>query len=384
MLIAIDANVLTRKNRTGTEWYVFELLQEMMKLPLAAEEKIILYTSAPLEDEVFKSLPAGWSIQILKWNLKKGWTHGRLSWELTRRSPDIFFSPAHEVPLRHGEAKIITTVHDIAFRIVGGVYSKKGQKRHAWATARALKLADRILTVSETTKNDLIRVYKHPEDKITATPLAVRAGEFHVDDEVISATLHKYRLAKKRYIFTVGRVEKKKNIATLITAFGEYKKARGIGDPFELIIGGSPGFGIEEIKYAYKNSGATDKIRFLGYVPQEDVAPLIAGARFYAFPSYYEGFGIPALEAMAAGTPLAASDIPALREVAGEAALFASPTNTAAWTKNITRLARDEELCADLAAKGRARMKEFSWTRTAQQTLAAIRALDDGHPLPLE
>ena len=111
----IDVNALARERYTGTERYVLELMHEMMRVPLEADERVWLYSSRRVE--ALGELPQGWEWRILKWP-GKGWTHIRLSWELLRRPPSVFFSPAHEIPLLHRRAKIVNTVHDIAFEIV--------------------------------------------------------------------------------------------------------------------------------------------------------------------------------------------------------------------------------------------------------------------------
>ncbi|MBU0614450.1 glycosyltransferase, partial [Patescibacteria group bacterium] len=181
MIIGIDANALAREKFTGTERYVLELLRAMQEQPLESGEQVHLYVSRPLQE--FKNLPAGWKQVVLKWPPKKIWTHARLSLRLLISPPDIFFSPAHEIPLLHRRCKIITTIHDIAFRIMPEVYSEKNRKRQEWAVGRAILQSKKILTVSNTTKKDLINYYRAAEAVICPTPLGIHPERLQVKSE---------------------------------------------------------------------------------------------------------------------------------------------------------------------------------------------------------
>ena len=370
----IDANALTQQRKTGTERYAWELIREMMKEPLLDRERVVLYASGDIPD--LGTLPNGWQLKILTWKLKKAWTHLRLSWELTSRPPNVFFSPAHEIPLFCRQTGIVATVHDVAFRIVPDVYPDRNRMRQEWAVGRAIRKASRLIAISETTKNDLVNLYKIPPGKIIVTPLAVRREEFAVSESDRRRVLDKYRLAKGQYFLTVGRIENKKNIPFFLSAFEMFKQTRNIGDPYQLVLAGSFGHGAEEIKSQIENLNCRNSVRVLGYVPDEDLAGLFCGASAYVFPSQYEGFGIPALEAMAANIPLIASDIPALREVAGDAALFAHPGTTQAWSDAMRKIVDDRESAgADLIQRGSERLLEYSWEKTARRTWEVLRSI---------
>ncbi|MFH1712151.1 MAG: glycosyltransferase family 1 protein [Patescibacteria group bacterium] len=369
----IDANALTRPSRTGTERYVSSLLREMMKFPLQQDEEVILYSSGPIDE--FRQLPAGWSLRVLNWPPKKVWTHARLSWELIRRTPNVFFTPAHEIPRFYRRTKIVSTVHDVAFCIVPEVYSETSRRRQEWAVKRAIREADHLITVSNTTKQDLESIYHVPSSKITATQLAIEPDDFQVSEEKKRFVLQKYRLSRKKYFITIGRVEQKKNVLMLIDAFSEFKRSRPSDDPIELVFGGSVGFGEDVIMAKINASAVKESIKLLGYIPEEDLAGLVSGALAYVFPAHYEGFGIPALEAMAAEVPLIASDIPALREVAGEAAIFASPQSIGQWAGAMKKISDQEVDIDELVERGRERVGQFSWEKTAQKTWEVLRSL---------
>ena len=370
VIIGIDVNALTRNQRTGTERYLFSVLREMMKSSLQPGEQVILYSSAVVAD--LGKLPAGWSWKILDWPLQKGWTHARLSFELLVQPPDVFWNPVHEIPTFHRHAKIVSTIHDVAFRRLPGIYSEKGTTRQEWAVARAVKESAAIISVSQTTKNDLVELYGLSAEKIFVTHLAV-------DETLHSMVDRPFSEANENYFLTIGRLEKKKNIANLVRAFGRVVRdtppAKGEQEGVRLVLAGSWGFGAEEIKEAIAESGCADRIITPGYVSDEEAHRLLAGAIAYVFPSYYEGFGIPALEAMQAGVPLIASDILALREVAGEAAMFVAPTDVEGWAVAMDQLLLNENLRLDLIKKGSERVKAFDWAKTADKTWEVLRAV---------
>ena len=369
----IDANALTQRRKTGTERYALELIREMVKEPLSDNERVFLYSSAPIPD--LGTLPNGWQLKILSWKFKKAWTHIRLSWELIARPPNVFFSPAHEIPLLHRRTNIVSTVHDVAFRIVPDVYPNKNRMRQEWAVGRAVRKASRLIAVSETTKKDLVNLYAVSPERIMVTPLAVRPEDFAVSESEKQRILDKYRLNAGLYFLTVGRIEKKKNIPFFLSTFEAFKRDRGVGDPHQLVLAGSFGNESEEIKSQIKKLNCVDSVRVLGYVPDADLAGLFSGAVAYVFPTQYEGFGIPSLEAMAARIPLIASDIPALREVAGDAAVFAHPEASEDWVKAMKNIVDTESVRAGLVLKGTERIHRFSWKTTAQKTWEVLRSV---------
>ncbi len=366
----IDGTALIKPTPTGVERYVTQLLSAMMTLPLAPEsERVILY--APQAKPAQLVLPLGWVWKELDFWLPRGWTHIRLSYELLRHPPDVFFNPAHEIPLCHGRAKVMTTVHDVIFRHVPGAYSAASLRRQEWAIKSIAKRAARIVTVSEATKTDLIDIYKIPAERLVVTPLA--PGSSLGPPATAQAVMRKYALTPGMYVLFVGRVETKKNPITLIKAFIELRRRYGVGHPLKLVLAGSQGFGAEAALNLAKASNCTNDILFLGYVPDEDVPELMANALCFAFPSLGEGFGIPILEAMAAGLPVIASDLPVMREIAHEAALFVPALDVAKWTVALDTMLIDQKRREELSVKGKERVKAFSWIQTAEATWQALR-----------
>jgi glycosyltransferase involved in cell wall biosynthesis len=359
MVIGIDASALLKPQPTGVEKYARFLLEAMMKEPLQAGESVVLYGRGPAP--AWLRLPQGWEWKDLPFSLAKGWTHFRLSRELTEHSPDVFFSPAHEVPLATGKAKVVTTVHDIAFAKNPKLYSVFQNIRQRFAVKYALRAASTILAVSESTKRDLVTVLHASPEKIRVTPLGV-----------VPHTLPQKDFGFGTYFLYVGRIEEKKNVGTLIRAFIELK-AKEPGE-IKLILAGSLGFGGEAIKKEAEQSAAAHNIRFLGYLPDDDIVGLYRGALAFVFPSLDEGFGLPILEAMTSGVPTLVSDIPVFHEVAGSASEFADPKNASAFADKMGELLRSPELRQALRLRGLAQAEKYSWDKTAALTWAALRS----------
>ncbi|MBU1705988.1 MAG: glycosyltransferase family 1 protein [Candidatus Uhrbacteria bacterium] len=368
MVIGIDASSANRAKRTGVQWYAYNLLEEFKKLA-TTDDRVVLYLDAPLLDDM-KSLPNNWEARVLKWSLP-GWNTFRLSWEMWRRPPDVLFVPANKIPLIHPK-KTVTTIHDIGPDRVPNVYEPKVRQQVKAATKAAVKGASKIFTVSQFTKSELVSVYMVLKEKMIVTPLAADTTRYQkLEASKINPVLAKYRLGRS-YFLHVGRLENKKNLGTIIRAFETFKSTRGLGDPFELVLVGSPGFGYSTIKQYINGSSAKDSIRELGYVDEADVPAIMNQATAYLFPSWYEGFGIPALETMACGTVLIASDIGALREVAADAAIFVSPSEPEAWARALDRIASEPTVREEFEQKGLERVKEFSWKKTAELTWQEI------------
>lgn len=360
-VIGIDANPAMRGQKTGTEWYAARLIAELRQLALLSSHELRLYASESLP--LSKGEQGG--VTILRWPFKRFWTQGRLSWEMLRRPPDVLFVPAHALPQIHPK-KIVTTIHDVGFRRFPKLYEGKARRYLEATTKYAVKKCVKIFTPSEFTKAELIELYHASADNIVVTPLAPGQS---------AASPTQSQSTPKHYFLTVSRLEAKKNIVSIIRAFELFKSRRGVGDPFELVLVGKPGFGYPEIKQAIARSSARASIRELGFVDEATLSTLMHSATAYLYPSWYEGLGISALEAMAYGAPLVASDIAALREAAGEAAIYVSPGAVEDWARAMTRLVDDGERQAELRVLGQSRVAGLSWQKTAELTWNTLVSL---------
>lgn len=367
-MIGIPCNLPSHGQFTGVERYLIELLREMMRLPIPADTRFELYSSAPVT--LFGALPTGWTNVVLPWRFK-GWTHACLSFYLLRHAPTILFVPIHEIPYFTGRARVVATVHDIAFAIVPNCYAPREVRRQHWALRHVIKKASHLLAVSNSTKQDLIRVLQVPESKISVTQLASASTLVRPDQSKTESVLQAFHVTYKNYILYVGRLEHKKGIVEFLRVFDQYKKAQGLGDPLHLVLVGKFGYGEQDIKKILEILGRTD-IHIVGFVDDEKMSALFAGARAFVFPTRYEGFGIPLLEAMQFDLPILTTDLAITREVAGAAALYASHDDVGAWIRNLHQVMRNaevEELLVDAAKQQRGK---FSWTRTARETMEAL------------
>jgi len=370
--IGIDASRANVAERTGTEWYAFHVIEGLKRL-VPPDVRVFLYTREPLRDDL-KDLPPNWENRVLSWPPRRLWTQLRLSWEMLVRPPDLLFVPVHVVPIILPK-RSVTTLHDVAFvtqPAAYGLFERWYQQYAVWAASRH---ATAILTISEFSKSEIIKYFGTPAGKIFTTPLGYDPRTFFrpTDPAETSRRLRALGIVRP-YFFYVGRVEWKKNIATLLRAFKSFKEKAGPADNTLLVLAGKLGYGSEE---ALRPLNEDEKLRrdvlMPGYVSHEDIRHLYAGALAFVFPSWYEGFGLPLIEAMACGTPVVAARSSCLPEVAGDAAIFADPANAEDLAHTLGRVANEPSLRADLVAKGLVRAPQYSWPKTAEMTWEVLK-----------
>ncbi|MFA6524672.1 MAG: glycosyltransferase family 1 protein [Patescibacteria group bacterium] len=399
MIIGIDASRANELRRTGTEWYAYYLIQEFKKIA-DPNDQFILYSKEPLRGELAE-LPANFVSKVLKWPPKFLWTQIRLSWEMFYRKPDVLFVPAHTIPVIHPK-NTVTTLHDVGFERFHKLYSKNsiGYKTsfskwlinilvkiftmgkygsneydyHRFSARFALKHAKKILTISNFTKSEILELFGQKyENKITVIPLAYDNSRLQADlsSNEIDLILKKYRI-KKSFVIYIGRLEEKKNISGLIEAFNILKKNYNYDG--QLVLIGKPGYRFESAQEKIMEYGLEDHVIQPGWVTEEERILLLKSAEVFVFPSFYEGFGIPPLEAMSVGTPVVASNSASIPEVVGDAALLVDPNEPAAIAKSVSSVINNEGFVRDnLVKNGYLRIKRFSWGKTAAETLQNIK-----------
>ncbi|MBI4261909.1 glycosyltransferase family 4 protein [Candidatus Uhrbacteria bacterium] len=382
MIIGIDASRANRRLKTGTEWYSFALIQALKTIIRAeSDDRVLLYTNAPLEGGL-EVCGDGWEERRLGWRFGRLWTQIRLSWEMFWRPPDVLFIPAHTIPLIHPKRTVVT-IHDIGFERMPELYPWYDRLYHRFAVRFAVRHASHIIVPSEFTRREMIEVYHISAHRITVVqhgydqryttspqnlgrephPNPLLRGEGEIDEEREKST----RRGGSDYFLYIGRLEKKKNIVGLLHAFAEFKKRDKEGYRFVLV--GRRGFGYDEISRTITELHLADCTEERGWVPQTEMPELLHSATAIVLPSFYEGFGLPLLEAFAAGVPVIASAIPALREVGGDAVYYVPPYHSEMLTEALTRISSDEKLRWALIEKGRKRLANFSWERTARETV---------------
>lgn len=259
--------------------------------------------------------------------------------------------------------KNIITICDVTPLLFPGAHGRMNVWHHRLALPAILKRADRIITISECSKRDIVTSYNIPEEKVSVTLLAVDE-RFRVDAAAVPGEL--LASLPYPYILNVGTLEPRKNLDGLIRAFARAKQG---GMPHALVITGAKGWGESRLAPLIKELGVSASVIFTGFVDDEDLPHLYQGADFFVYPSLYEGFGLPVLEAMACGTPVITSATSSLPEVAGEAALLIEPRSEAELSAAIMRLAGDPDLRQAMGAKGLLQAGRFSWAETSAATL---------------
>ncbi len=372
MLIGIDASRANKTNKTGVEWYAWHVIQNLKELTKDSEHSWVLYSNEVLQNGLEK-LPKNWYEVRAHWPIGKGWTQVRLSYELWRRPTDVFFIPAHVLP-RVSPKKSVVTVHDVGFKRLPQLYKPRDRKFHEWSTKDIAKRAERVITVSEFSGREIAETYGIDPSKIAITPNGIDHDRYRPISDLaeIEERLTRYRISKP-YFVSVGRLEAKKNIANLVKAFTLFKARRGLGDPTKLVLIGNPGFGYEEIKKAIADSSAKQDILQLGYVPEADKPAILNGAQALIHPSWYEGFGIPPVEAMACGCPVLSSDAASLPEIIGkDAAIYFPPGELEGMAHAMTRIQDESGLAKKLQTAGIAQASKYTWRNTAELTLPVL------------
>jgi len=369
MIFGIDASRLQVAQRTGTEQYTWELLQALGSID--TRHNYWLYTNGL--PAALPPLPPNFRLRPIR--LPRLWTHLRLSAEMFLHAPDVLFVPAHVLPL-WSPPRAVVTIHDLGYLhypeahpLSRRLYLRLSTRWNAWR-------ATHIIADSATTKQDIVRHCRVAESKISVVHLGVGARFRPITDRGL---LHEVALRygiTTPYLLFVGTIQPRKNLARLIEAWAAY--ARQTATNTTLVIAGKSGWITAAIERRAYELGIADRVRFTGYVADDDLPALISGALGYVFPSLYEGFGLPVLEAQACGTPVLCSAVSSLPEVAGDAAIFVDPHSVPSITDGIQRLCEDQQMRERLRDAGLRRISGWNWQRTARETLRILEA--SGNP----
>lgn len=363
MLIGIDASRAARPLRTGTENYSYHLIRELLGAGAAHRYRLYFDRTPPRQ-----LLPSGhWESRVIPF--PRLWTHVRLSWEVRRHPPDLLFIPAHVLPLLH-PARSVVTVHDLGFRYFPQTHPRLDRWYLEWSTAYHASAAAHLLADSEATKGDLVAAYGIPQNRITVIHPGRDESLRRVHDpEAIAEVKDRYGITGD-YILHVGTLHPRKNLSRLVEAFASLPRRLGPDAPqWTLVLTGQKGWLYRPLVDRVTALGLEGRVVFTDYVRHADLSALLSGARCFAYPSLYEGFGFPVLEAMACGTPVICSDTSSLPEVAGQAALTMDPSDTEAWADALHRVITNADLRNALIHRGYRQVQKFSWSRAAREVL---------------
>jgi len=372
MLIGIDASRTVTAQRTGTENYSLHLIHALIREGYAHSFR--LYFNHPPPEGLFPQ------DQRVSWRvipLPRLWTHLRLAWEVASHPPDVLFVPAHVLPLLHPK-RCVVTVHDLGYLHYPEAHPRWARWYLRWSTRFNARVAKRVIVDSQATADDLVSYCDVSRGKIVLAYPAGTDGLAPVRDPgVLEAVQRRYGTGAS-YFLHVGTLQPRKNLATLIRAFASLVSSRAIANDVRLVLAGKLGWLYKEVLELARDVALEDRVVFTGYVAGQDLPPLLSGALAYVLPSWYEGFGLPVLEAMSCDTPVICSNVSSLPEVAGDAALLFDPADASALAQAMMRVYSDVSLRQDLLAHGRERVRAFSWQHCAGQVLAAIEAVGRG------
>lgn len=375
MRIALNASIL-RAPRTGIGHYVAELAAA---LQTESDIELELFDGWRWRVDVPAAAQPGYSrlsgvIKRLVPNayaLRRHLLQARFEQGGRRLRPALYHEPSLW-PLQF-DGPMIMTLHDLTHVHYPHTQPADRLREIECQMASGLERAARVMTDSQFIADEVVRHYGLPADKLVVAPLG-HAPRFHPrSTDQLAATLNAFGLRERGYLICVGTLEPRKNLQLAIDGYLAMPEA--LRRRYPLLIAGMPGWGGEQLKSSLRNALASGQVRLLGYQPDQTLAELLAGARLLLFPSLYEGFGLPVLEAMASGTPVVLSNRASLPEVAGDAGLYIEPEDAQGCASALQHMIEDEADWQSRREAGLLRANDFTWTRCARITAATYREL---------
>lgn len=366
MKIAIDIRD-AGKEKAGKGWYTYNIVGQLLKLD--TQNQYVLYSKSKknpfseyknAEHKCIDDSSAKWHFKVLK--------------DLRTNPVDLFFAPtSYIIPAFAPKSlRVIITVHDLVAFLFAGSHSAKATIIERLTLRKALKKAKKVFVVSENTQKDLLDHFDYPEQHISETPCA--PSDFYreaVDEAELQAFKEKKKLPD-HFILAVGTLEPRKNFSTLIKGFVTFQKRH---PDYKLVIVGKKGWKFKEIEKALEQYQMTDEVIFPGYVKGDELHKIYKLAKAFVFPSIYEGFGIPPLEAMASGCPVVSSNAASLPEVVGDAGLLIDPKNSYKMAEAVADLIDNDTVRNTMIERGFKQAEKFTWEKSARAALEVFNSL---------
>lgn len=379
MRIAFDGTTL-RPGRTGVGYYSEHLLHHLAALTPAPD--LLVLSNRPLD--LTRSLPQAVRVMNGRWRLPRLiWMHTLAPRLLRQLQPDVVHFTNGMMPL-DCPAPTVVTIHDMSLTLLPRFHPPRRLLFNRPLLDVAARRADAIITVSESAKRDIVRHYGFDERRVHVIREAAAPQFRPVSDAGwLEAVRRRYGLAD-RFVLYVGTIEPRKNLRTLLEGFA--RRYHGGDLPHQLVFVGPYGWLCGDIEALVERLGLAGHVRFTGYVPFEELPAIYTLAEMFIFPSVYEGFGLPVIEAMACGTPVITGPTAALMEVGGDAVEQLERLDAEAVGEALVRLGRSRDRRRELALRGHARAARFSWARAAEETLSVYRRVTGrlGSPRPAE
>ena len=362
---------------TGIGRYALELGRELSQV--CQKERILFFNGRQISDNFTfdenEFLRGGLSqSKVLKSWAKKNFLISEIYFKI-KRDREARVLRGHESEIVHAtnfvcprfDGKKIVSFYDMSAYITPNCQEKVRLKILQRDCEYTIKNADALITISKASKQSIVDYFGYPESRIFVTPLACNREFYLRDEKVAKEKLKQLGLNFKQYSLFVGTIEPRKNIITLIKAYRRLPSL--LKNHFPLVICGHSGWKSEQIFDEIYKASSEGWLRYVNYVDQATLLSLYSGAKLFCFPSLYEGFGLPVLEAMASGVPVISADNSSLPEVVGNAGILISAQDVISWTGKINALLESEVLMNELVIKGFNRAKQFSWERCALETM---------------
>ncbi len=363
MLIGIDASRAVSPAPTGTENYSRLLIKHLAKL---RRHTLRLYFNAPPPEDFCAELLGYSSLEFRVIPFPRLWTHFRLSLEMALDSPDVLFVPAHVLPLIHPRRTAVT-VHDLGFKYFPEAHPFFQRLYLDLSTRYNARVASAVIADSRATARDLKNFYGVPPEKIRVVYPGLDPAVRPVGDRRrIERVKRRYGVEGDYFLF-VGTIQPRKNLRRLAEAFALFRRETSAS--VKLVVAGKPGWLYQEALPPLR-----DDIVLTGYVPRDDLIALLSGAKLFVFPSLYEGFGFPVLEAMACGTPVMCSRTSSLPELAEGIGFLVDPLNVEEMAQVMEKVWR-EGVPEEVIARGKEKAADFSWDKCAGAIMQILEEL---------
>lgn len=381
--IGIDARVLMDSQYSGVSEYALNLIWHILKQNTKRDNyKIKLFYNSVknVKDRLpefgefdVETVYLRYPNKVFNYLLQKSLKTPKLDNVL---NTDVFFMPHINFARISGKRKSVLTIHDLSFLRYPRFFSARKNFWHKMLNlGDMVGQVDKVVAISENTKKDIVKMFGVEEERVKVIKSGINTDEFKIIEEqdVLNQIKQKYNL-RGNFILYLGTLEPRKNVDGLIKAFDMFKK-RYPKSGIKLIIAGGNGWKDKGIHKAWRSSENRADIKFIGYIPKEDKVYLYNLASLFVFPSFYEGFGLPPLEAMACGTPVVTGFTSSLPEVAGGSALLVDPFNIADISRGIEKALFNKNLRERMIVSGKERVKKFNWEDTASKYLDLINDL---------
>jgi glycosyltransferase involved in cell wall biosynthesis len=367
MIIAVDGSEAFVKNRTGVENYCFYILQNLAKID--QKNSYLIYLDRRT-NSVTGDWPDNFKFKYLKWSVL--WTQIGLALQTYLDKMDLLFIPGHTLPiLKNPTVKSVVTVHDLGAEYLGSLHQWKQRLYLGLMEKVQIRFATKIIAVSESTKKDLVQKIGIKPHKVEVVYEARVPLETKNDTNV--DILSKIDLKKGKYFLFVGTIQPRKNISRIIEAFYELENPE-----LKLVLAGGKGWLSDEIYQLPKKLGIEERVIFTRRVSDQDIQDLYVNALAFVFPSLFEGFGLPILEAFHYGLPVITSSTSSMPEVAGKAAILVDPYSVEEIKKAIQLLTIDNNFRQKLIKLGKEQEKKFNWEKSAKETLKLFEEAYEG------